>query len=152
MLSCAITGPKNLKDVAEDYETIKGFLVVAPVLENGDERLFFYVKQEESGSVTVCVAENDRNEDLLRRLAKKAVLEEEQPLFIYGTKVEGKYREYLEGVDYRIFAVSYYNPRSKRYMTVITDYGNRTRDVLRSIGWRNFLKEIAKRGAKAALP
>lgn len=148
IVGCA-SGPKNYKELGEEYESIKGLIAAPPVLENSDERLILYLK-DENEDVMVAIATNHENDNLLQNLAKRLVSVNET-VFLFGQPVNGRYEEYLEGVDFEILALSYLDENSDSYMTVITTYGDRVGDLIRSMGWTQFLKNVGKKAVEAAL-
>lgn len=148
-------GPEDVKALTEEYQTIQGTLVAPPVLEDGGRRLFIYIQREKptngTKEVLVCVTVNKDNKDVLKRLSKNVVSGTEQPIFIYARPVNGKWNEFMEGVDYEMIAVGYYNKDAGRYMTAITTYGDSLTDALKNVGWQQFLIDVGKMAIKGAI-
>jgi len=153
-IGCAFGGPKNVGNLAEEYETLRGALVAPPVLENGSERLVLYVQEEkpieDKQEVLICVAVNEENKRLLKELADKLTAVD-APIFLYGKPVEGNWHEYIEGIDFEVSALGYYSKDADKYVTIITTFGDGAMDVIRSAGWRRFLIEVSKKAVKAAI-
>lgn len=147
-LACSST-PDAMREMSEEYRTVWGRLASPPELQS--RRLFLYVRTTLADGqevILVCVAENREKEGILAALADKVVIASEagKPLALIGTPIEGAWREYAKGVDFELYAVGYYNPRGEKYQTVITVYGTRLRDFVRSASWSDFLKMV---GGKA---
>lgn len=140
--------PEGVEQLAKDYTHLKGRLAAPPVLDRGNERLWLYLQVEkpveEKVEIIVAVAENEEKEEILIELEKK-LRDTDEPIFIYGTEVKGRWQEYITGIDYDVYAIGYYMPEAKKYAIVITDYGNALAD---NISWGDFLKAALKAGVK----
>lgn len=142
-----------MKELSEEYETVWGRLVAPPKIT--DHRIFLYVQKapeegQEAGLVLVCVAENTQRDEILKNLAL-AVVESDKPVYVLGSKVEGHWNEYMDGVDFEIAAVGYFNPAAQKYQTVITTFGTRLTDVVRSVSWSEFLQMMSKKAVDTAM-
>jgi hypothetical protein len=141
-----------MQEYTEEFETVKGH-VLNPSLES-TSRLMFYLQQEseieDTDIILVCIAENGENKRLLERLHRQLVNTEE-PILILGERIEGTYKEYLEGVDFRVSVVAYYDPTARRYIPIITAYGDSIGDLLKRLEWKRFLYEMGKGAAKAVI-
>lgn len=152
-LLTACSTPNTLKELSEEYTTVRGKVVAPPTPEA--HRLFLYIQMEPQegeteGRVLTCVAENQEKEGILKLLAER-VVEADKPLFLIGNPIQGPWHEYAEGVDFEVFAVGYYNPKAQKYQTVITTYGDRVSDMVRSVSWGDFLKMVGKKAVDTAL-
>ena len=151
-MACA--GPSTVQDFKDDddFVTINGVLSSQPELDR--DKLILYVLPTIDGAfkgeVVVCVAFNDENKNLLKKLNDKLVGNEKE-LVIFGSNIEGSWQEYMDGIDVNVYAISFYNLNAQKYQTIITGYGGRFRDVVKSMSWNQFLIEVGKKAAKAAL-
>src|SRR3990167_3390838 len=143
-LGCVST----LKDYTENYETIKGTVVAAPVIEDGGDRLIVYLKTdklvEEKNEIIAAVAENGEKEKVLKLIADKILHSPNEILFIYGSRVQGPWREYIDGIDFEIVAIGVYNPYANAYDVILANYGTRAMDALRSVSWTGFIKTLGQ--------
>jgi len=148
-------GPEDIKAMTEKFQTIQGTLVAPPVLDDGGRRLFLYVQRKSTADgvkeTLVMVAINKDNKGVLQRLARAVPTGTEQPIFVYARPVNGKWKEFVSGVDYEIGGVGYYNRDADRYMTVLTAYGDSLTDVLKNAGWEQFMIEVGKMAIKGAM-
>ena len=155
-LSAVIIGcgtPQTMRELSENYTTVRGRLVTPPSIQA--HRIFLYIQTDpeegqEQGAILVCVAENKEKDSILQQLAVN-VVEADKPLFLLGMPVDGSWNEYAEGIDFEVYAVGYFNPKAKKYQTVITTYGDRVQDVVSSLGWGNLIKAIGKKALDTAL-
>ena len=153
LFGCASNGPDNLRELSEEFSTVWGRVVAPPSVQGS--RLFLYVQvaadeNSKNGPILVCVAENEEKTEILQRLAD-SVAESDKPLYLFGQKIQGQWKEYTDGLDFEIYAVGYYNPKAQKYQTVITTYGTGLSDMLRSFGWGNFLKAVGKKALDTAM-
>ena len=106
--------PDNLRELSQNFSKTWGRVVAPPSLQGS--RLFLYVQissdvGEKDGPIIVCVAENKDKDEILKRLAD-AVVESDKPLYLFGQQIKGQWKEYMEGLDFEIYAVGYYNPKA----------------------------------------
>ena len=150
-LGCA----SNLKDYSEKYETIKGVLAAPPIIEDGDNRLVLYIKTdlkvEDKFEIIMAVAENSEKEKVLKLITDKILASPNEVVFLYGEKVKGPWREYIDGVDFEFVAIGVYNPHANAYDVILASYGTRTMDALRSVSWGGFMKALGQAAVKKAL-
>lgn len=146
MLTLFIGCATNLN--SKDYTIIQGALVTVPVVDGKSERLTFYVSTP--GGVVIAIAENKENFELLRSLANQ-MGHNRATVYLFCRKADSEWREYVDSVDFEVFGVGYYDFYAKRYVTIITTYGNSFSDVMRSADWASFTSSLIKKGIGAAL-
>ena len=141
--------PEGVTDLAKEYAFIKGVLAAPPILERGNERLILYLLVtepiEEKEDIVTAIAQNEEKEEILVELEQK-LRETDEPVFLYGSEVHGRWEEFIQGVDFVIYAVGYYDPKAKKYRIVITEYGV---GLLENVSWGEFLKAALKAGVKS---
>ncbi len=147
---CFTSGrPSGAEQLAKNYTHIKGVLAAPPVLERGNERLILYLlvenEIEEKEEIYIAIAENEEKEEILIEVELK-LRNTNEAVFLYGEKVNGRWQEFISGVDFDVYAVGYYVPAAKKYQIVITRYGNNLMDTL---SWGDFLKAAGKAVIKA---
>src|SRR3990172_1053150 len=144
----------SLKDYTEDYETVKGIIVAPPVTENGGDRLIIYLKTdklvEEKNEIIAAAAENGEKEKVLKLISDKILAAPNETLFLYGSKVNGPWREYIDGIDFEVVAIGVYNPHANAYDVILANYGTRAMDALRSVSWTGFIKTLGQAAVKKA--
>ncbi len=146
-LGCAMT-PKNTKQLAAQSPIhIKGLLAGPPELDD-DKRLFIYLRVDEK--IITAVAVNEKRKEILRYLNQRILTApSDKPIFIYGTKVKGRWEEFTEGVDYEITAIGVYASSKQGYFIILTGFGNNWKDY---IDVKNLGKRIIKEGFSLVRP
>jgi len=151
LLGCAY----NVKSISEDYETVKGTLVAPPAVEDGGNRIVLYIQMndeiKEKLEIVVAVAENEEKEKVLVSIKDKLLASPNQTVFLYGSKIKGPWREYIDGIDFEFVAIGLYNPYTNAYEVILANYGTRTMDALRSVSWTGFIKSLGQAAIKKAL-
>lgn len=152
-----MVGPTDTDDLNRNYSVVRGTLTVSPVLENGGKRLIIYLSPGTTGpqefpvnNTVVAVATNDENKRVLESLLVKLEGSTSQ-VFIFGNRIDGRWQEYLDGVDFEVLAVSYFDVSAGRYMVVATTYGDSLVDMVKSTNWRDFMLMVGKKAVSAAM-
>lgn len=150
LVGCAHTSVKSL---SKDYEVVTGTLVAPPQAAAGGERLFLYLriveKVEDKETVLVAVLENTEKKRILETLAQKLNDSPSEAVYLYGWRNNGPWNEYVTGIDFVVVAAGVYIPQSKAYQIVLTDFGERGSDALRSASWGGFMRLLGKAALKA---
>jgi hypothetical protein len=151
LLGCA----HNVRSISEDYETLKGTLAAPPTIENGGDRIVLYIrtdkKLQDKFEIMVAVGENTEKEKVLSAIRDKLLASPNETVFLYGSKVDGPWQEYIDGIDFEFIAIGLYNPNSTAYEIILANYGTRTMDALRSVSWTGFIKTLGQAAIKKAL-
>lgn len=147
---CANTSVKSL---SKDYEVISGTLVAPPLPADGGDRLFLYLKiqekVEDKEQILAAVLENTEKKRILESLAVKLNDSPSEAVYLYGWRNNGPWNEYVTGIDFVVVAAGVYIPQSKQYQIVLTDFGERGSDALRSASWGGFMRLLGKAAMKA---
>lgn len=132
------------------YTIIQGTLKEVPIIDSHEERLTFYLTDAD-GLIMIAIAENKENFELLEGL-HQTLAGNEATVYLFCREADSEWREYVDGsVDYEVFGIGYYDYFAKRYVTVVTTYGNTFTDVLKSQDWASFTTGLLKKGIGAAL-
>jgi len=131
------------------YEMIQGIMITPPLLDKHSERITFYLR-DYSGKTIVAIAENKDNFKLLKNLAHNIGFNQ-KPVYLFALQAGSEWREYVDSVDYEVYGVGYYDSYADRYVTVITTYGSKFTDVLRSTDWKSFITNVGKQAIKAVI-
>lgn len=134
---------------SDDYTVIQGKLRAIPIADAENKRLTFYIDSND-GQTYIAIAENRENFDILKTLVNQ-IGDNEATIYLFCQEADKEWHEYVDSVDYEVFGVGYYDFYAARYVTVITTYGDRFTDVLRSADWGAFTSSLLKKGIGAAL-
>jgi hypothetical protein len=134
---------------SDDYTVVQGKLRAIPIADGDNKRLTFYIDASD-GQTYIAIAENKENFDILRTLVNQ-IGHNEATVYLFCQEADKEWHEYVDSVDYEVFGVGYYDFYAQRYVTVITTYGSRFTDVLRSADWGTFTSSLLKKGIGAAL-
>lgn len=152
-LGCA-TGLTPAK-LARDYTVIQGRVAVEPLLDDTKKRLFIYLRVEkpetDESYIIEAVAFNPEEKALLTRVQKK-IIASDAVVFLYATKINGQWQEFIKGADYEIYAIGLYNTRSERREIIHMAYGLSLRDAMSNIKWTDFIKAVGKKGINVLKP
>ena len=150
LTSCTHTSVKSL---SKDYEVLTGTLVAPPQPANGGDRLFLYLriveKVEDKETILVAILENTEKKKILEGLAGKLNDSPNEAVYLYGWRNNGPWNEYITGIDFVVVAAGVYIPQTKMYQIVLTDFGERGSDALRSASWGGFMRLLGKAAMKA---
>lgn len=148
VLTLAIGCATSLTDLMDDYTVVEGKLLAVPILDLKADTLTFYIIDHD-GVPWVGVAENKENEKLLTSL--QSIINMQEDVALFCIKAPSSWKEYIDTVDYVVYAVGYYDPGAQKYVTVLTTYGNTLSDVLKSADWGAFTTSVAKKAISSAL-
>lgn len=128
IVSCSSLSP--LEKAIKKYDYIEGYLAAKPVLDDKG-RLFVNINTVDNSFVGVL--RNKKESYIITQLFDNIKRSpRDQPIKWYGKKIKG-IDEIIDGVDYEVFIISYYNSSYSRYLFVQVDYCRGTRENLQEI-------------------
>lgn len=154
---CFGSSDPPVEQLGEQYEIFQGIRVAAAVLKDGNKRLDVYIGvgvpiEGVHPDVLYCVGLNREKDPLVEAHALINAAPGDQPLFLYGRRVEGKYRQWWAGLDCVFEAVGVYDSAKREHITIDTSFGRPIKDLW---SWRRFMKTVlgwSEKAAKEALP
>ncbi|MEE8551591.1 MAG: hypothetical protein V3T08_10100 [Gemmatimonadota bacterium] len=160
-LGCAHSGPKNVKEVIEEFGKPYEGVRSSPVeLEDGDHRLevFLGIVDEEAGpdadgrpqfkTVMWCIAEN-KEKDTLRYIKKRIdAAPAGAPLYVFGHRIKERYKWWFGGPDCFIKAIGVRDDRVGRYVYLNPLWGTPWHEWL---DMKSALKNAVSKGVGTAV-